>query len=242
MRSPRRQRRGGNLPQQSPAVNPGKPGGSGSCRKATEAEIRNRQVRGVVRGEQGGRCRVSLGVAPAPVVHDAHRVGVRLRVHPVDDQHPPVVPLEERLVASEGGVREVAGLTDFVSFRPVVDDRLARGVGLGVAEARGVPTAVGLDKDEELAAVLGGASEWQAKARSRSGHPEHPLENGTTSHSVSPLQVEVSVVHQRGRPARPPTSARRLGDPLGRFRSRRCRCAPNRSRTIYHRIRSRASL
>ena len=132
-----------------------------------EAQVRNRQLRRVVRGEQRRRRRVPLRVPAAPVVHDAHGVRVRLRIHPVDDQHPAVVLLEERPVPGEGGVGDAPGLAHLVALGPVVDDRLAGGVGLGVAEAGGVPAAVGLDEHEELAAVVGGVDQRQAEARGR---------------------------------------------------------------------------
>ena len=177
--------------QQPGIVDAGESGDTGSGGKSAEAQIGDRQGRGVVGGEQRAQRRIALGVAPTPVVHDTHGVRVRLRVHAVDDQHAPVVLLEEGRVVSKGGVSDIAGLADVVVLRPVVDDRLARGIGLGVAEARRVPAAVGLHEDEQLAAVAGGVDQRQAEARRRDCGGQQALERGASFHgAVSPLKTE----------------------------------------------------
>ena len=117
-------------------------------------------------------------------MHDPHRVRVRLRIHPVDDQHPAVVLLEERRVPGEGGVGNVPGLAHLVALGPVVDDWLGGGIGLGVAEAGGVPSTVGLDEDEELAAVVGGVDQRQTEARGRRAGGHQGLEHRAPFHPV----------------------------------------------------------
>ena len=82
------------------------------------------------------------------------------------------------------------GLAHLVVLGPVVDDRLAGGVGLGVAEARGVPAAVGLDEHEELAAVVGGVHQRQAKARNRrtGAGGQQGLEHRASLHVANPYR------------------------------------------------------
>ena len=182
-------RRVGDGAQQPGLVDAGESGDASGLGEAAEAQVGNRLVgQGIVGGKQRAQGRIALGVAPAPVVHDAHGVCVRLRVHAVDDQHAPVVFREERRVVGEGGVGDVAGLADVVALRPVVDDRLARRVGLGVAEARRVPAAVGLHEDEQLAAVVGGVDQRQAEARRCGCGGQQALEQGASSHGVLSLE------------------------------------------------------
>ena len=153
-------RRGfGDVAQQIRIVDAGEAGDACSGGEPSEAQVRNRQPRRVVRREQRGRRRIALGVASAPVVYDAHRVRVRLRINPVDYQYPPVVLLEKLRVAGKRGVGNIAGLADLVALGPVVDDGLAGGIGLGITEARGVPAPIGLDEHEEFAAVVGGVDQ-----------------------------------------------------------------------------------
>ena len=57
-------------------------------------------------------------------------------------------------------------------------------LALGVAEARGVPASVGLDEHEELAAVVGGVNERQAKARGRRAGGHQGLEQGAPFHPL----------------------------------------------------------
>ena len=159
----------GDLVQETRIVEAGEAGQACSVREAAEAEIGHRKRRRIVGGTQRAQRRIALGVSPAPVVDDADRVRVRLGVDAVDDQHHAVILLEERLVAGEGGIGDVAGLADLVALRPVVDDLLARCIGLGVAEAGGVPAAIGLNEDVELAGIVCGMDQRQAEARRRSG-------------------------------------------------------------------------
>ena len=176
----------GDIVQQTGIVYASESRNARSRGESSEAKVRYRKVRGIVRSEQRARRRVAFGVPPAPVVHDPHRVGVRLRVHPVDDQHAPVVLPEERRVARKGGIGDVAGIAHLVALRPVVDDRLARGVRLGVAEARGVPAPVRLHEHEELAAVVSGMDDRQSKARGRrAGACQQAEEQVASSHRAA---------------------------------------------------------
>ena len=103
-------RRVGDATQQVRIVNAGEPSDARGRGEPPETQVRHGQCWRVVRSEQRSRRGVSLGVPPAPVVHDAHRVRVRLRVHPVDDQHAPMVFLEEHRVAGKGGRRRCCRL------------------------------------------------------------------------------------------------------------------------------------
>ena len=87
---------------------------------------------------------------------DAVGVRVGLGVYAVDDEQAVVMFLEERLVGGERGVGDVPRLSDLLCLGPVVDDGLAGGVGLGVAEAGGVPAAVGVDEDAQAGDRGGG--------------------------------------------------------------------------------------
>ena len=184
LRVPDLYRRVGDGLQQRGIVDAGETGNTGGHGEAAEAQVGNRQGRGVVGGQQGAQRRKSLGVPPAPVVHDAHGVRVRLGVHAVDHQHALMVLLEKRRVVGEGGVGDIAGLADVVVLRPVVDDRLARRIGLGVAEARRVPAAVGLHEGEQLALVIGGVDQRQTEAWCGGGGDQQALEQGASSHDV----------------------------------------------------------
>ena len=192
----RRIRRIGDVAQQVRIVDAGEAGQPRGRGEPPEAQVRNRKIRCVVRGEQRRRGRVPLRVPPAPVVHDPHRVRVRLRIHSVDDQHPAVVLLEECRVAREGGVSDVSGPARLVALGPVVDDRFARGVGLGVAEARGVPAPVRLDEHEELAPVVGGVNNRQTEPRGRDPGTggQQALQERSPLHAASPHSAKNSPV------------------------------------------------
>ena len=123
-------------------------------RETAETEVGCGQVPAVGCGEQGGHRRVALGRPTAPVVHNPRGVRVGLRIDAVDDQHPRIVLAEECDVVRERRVGDAASLPSSCLLRPVVDDRLARCVLLGIAEARRIPPTVGLHEDEHPAGVL----------------------------------------------------------------------------------------
>ena len=169
-------------------------------RIAAEGEVGHFQSGAMMGGQQGCQGGVAVRVSAAPVVAGAGAVGVGLRVHAVDDQHPAVVLAEERSVVGERRKGDAAGLVDFVLLRPVVDDAFVRRVRLGVAKTGGVPTAARLHGDEQLAWVVRGTNDGHAKARATQS--EGSLDDVASVHfgfvCRERLEMEIAVVHEHG--------------------------------------------
>ena len=162
-----------------------------------ETEIGERKARGMMSGEQRGHAWVPFRGPATPVMDDSCRVGIRLRVDAVDDQHPLVVLLKELPIVAEVRVEEVARLPDVAGLSPVIDDLFAGRIRFRIAKTRRIPAPVRLNEDEELAVVVGGVREWQLESRHRAGAGgQQALDKGASFH-LTLLKKEIPVIRQK---------------------------------------------
>jgi hypothetical protein len=69
-------------------------------------------------------------------------MGIRLRIHTVNNQRVCAVTVEEAGVLGDWRELQIADLLHLIGISPVVNFGLARGIGLGVAQLGDIGTAI----------------------------------------------------------------------------------------------------